>query len=187
MIQHEIKYESGDKCMNALERRNLIIDHLNNASAPISASLLASQLNVSRQIIVSDVALLRASGVDISATPRGYILAEQELPSEHGFIGILACKHSAQQLKNELYTIVDFGAEVLDVTIEHSLYGQLSGRLDLGSRYEVDLFLKKIENAADLPLSFLTEGVHLHKVGCKDQNTFELIRAALIEKGMLLL
>ncbi|MBN7773645.1 transcription repressor NadR [Clostridium aminobutyricum] len=173
--------------MNALERRNLIVNELKNASSPISASSLASQLNVSRQIIVSDVALLRASGIDISATPRGYILADQEIPSDYGFIGFLACKHTAQQLKEELYTIVDFGAEVLDVTIEHSLYGQLSGRLDLGSRYEVDLFLKKVQNGPDLPLSILTEGIHLHKIGCKDEKTFELIKQTLTEKGMLLI
>jgi transcriptional regulator of NAD metabolism len=172
--------------MNAIERRDLIIRHLTTVNTPVSASSLASQLSVSRQIIVSDVALLRASGVDISATPRGYILTEDEVTSEHAFIGILACKHTADQLKEELYTIVDFGAEVIDVTIEHSLYGQLSGRLDLGSRYEVDLFLKKVEEGTDLPLSILTEGIHLHKIGCREEKTFELIKQTLSEKDMLI-
>ncbi|QHI71859.1 transcription repressor NadR [Aminipila terrae] len=173
--------------MNASKRRELIISHLKSSSVPTSASSLASLLKVSRQIIVSDVALLRAGGLDISATPRGYILSENDTAkSIHNFEGILACKHTAAQLREELYTIVDFGAEVIDVTIEHSLYGQLSGRLNLNSRYDIDLFLEKISNNSDLPLSCLTEGVHLHKVGCRDENTFNLIKQALESKNMLI-
>lgn len=172
--------------MNASKRRELIILHLKSSPAPTSASNLASILKVSRQIIVSDVALLRAGGIDISATPKGYILSENDTTkSIHNFEGILACKHTADQLQDELYTIVDFGAEVLDVTIEHSLYGQLSGRLNIASRYDVDLFLDKIQNSADLPLSILTEGVHLHKIGCKDEKTYNLIKQALDSKNML--
>ncbi len=173
--------------MNAGERRELIISHLKSSSAPTSASSLATLLNVSRQIIVSDVAILRAGGMDISATPRGYILSEYDTAkNNHNFEGILACKHTADQLREELYTIVDFGAEVIDVTIEHSLYGQLSGRLNIISRYDVDVFLDKIKNSTDLPLSILTEGVHLHKIGCRDENTYELIKQTLESKNILI-
>lgn len=172
--------------MNAGKRRETIVSQLKSSSTPISASSLASLLQVSRQIIVSDVALLRAGGVDISATPRGYILSENDTSkSKYNFEGIIACKHTSKQLKEELYTIVDFGAEVINVTIEHSLYGQLSGRLDLNSRYDVDIFLEKIKNSSDLPLSCLTEGIHLHKVGCKDEHTFKLMKEALDSKDML--
>lgn len=173
--------------MNAAKRRELIISHLKSSSVPISASSLATLLQVSRQIIVSDVAILRAGGMDISATPRGYIFSENDTTKiNHNFEGILACKHTAEQLREELYTIVDFGAEVIDVTIEHSLYGQLSGRLNITSRYDVDLFLDKIQNSADLPLSILTEGVHLHKIGCRDENTYELIKQTLESKNILI-
>ncbi|WP_312355701.1 transcription repressor NadR [Aminipila sp.] len=173
--------------MNASKRRELILSYLKSSSTPTSASSLASLLKVSRQIIVSDVALLRAGGMNISATPRGYILSENDSDkSAHGFEGILACKHTAAQLQEELYTIVDFGAEIIDVTIEHSLYGQLSGKLNINSRYDADLFLEKIRNNADLPLSSLTEGIHLHKIGCKDKKTFELIKESLDSKRMLI-
>ncbi|QAT42099.1 transcription repressor NadR [Aminipila luticellarii] len=173
--------------MNAAKRRERIISYLKSSSMPTSASHLASLLEVSRQIIVSDIALLRAGGVNISATPRGYILSEDgSAKSGHDFEGILACRHTSDQLREELYTIVDFGAEVLDVTIEHSLYGQLSGKLNLSSRYDVDLFLNKIQNNSDLPLSCLTEGIHLHKVGCRDEKTFQLIKKALESKNMLI-
>ncbi len=173
--------------MNAAKRRELILSYLKSSSTPTSASSLAALLKVSRQIIVSDVALLRAGGMNISATPRGYILSENDSDkSAHSFEGILACKHTAAQLQEELYTIVDFGAEIIDVTIEHSLYGQLSGKLNINSRYDADLFLEKIRNNADLPLSSLTEGIHLHKIGCKDKKTFDLIKESLDSKKMLI-
>ncbi|QIB68471.1 transcription repressor NadR [Aminipila butyrica] len=173
--------------MNTAQRRESILSHLKSHSTPVSAARLAGLLGVSRQIIVSDVALLRAGGADISATPRGYVLTGDGEPvSGHPFEGILACKHTDEQLQEELYTIVDFGGEVLDVTIEHALYGQLSGPLQLTSRYEVDLFLEKSQLQGDLPLSSLTEGVHLHRVGCRDEATFLRIKKALEEKHLLL-
>lgn len=170
--------------MDAKERRNRILAKLQGCDTPISASSLAEELSVSRQIIVGDVALLRASGAHISATPRGYIY-EQEA-SEFPYEGLLACRHTTAQLEDELYTIVDFGGFVIDVTIEHPLYGQLSGPLNLGSRYDVDLFIEKVlaeENAK--PLSVLTGGVHLHRIGCRDQAAFSLIRQQLTEKNII--
>ena len=60
--------------MEAASRRQAILDRLRTADRPVSASALAAGLNVSRQIIVGDIALLRAGGAEISATPRGYVL-----------------------------------------------------------------------------------------------------------------
>ena len=56
--------------MRAEERRQAILEHLRQSSRPVSAGLLAERFSVSRQVVVGDVALLRASGADISATPR---------------------------------------------------------------------------------------------------------------------
>ena len=61
--------------MNAAERRTKITELLAAADAPMSATALASRCGVSRQIIVGDVALLRAGGLAVLATPRGYVLA----------------------------------------------------------------------------------------------------------------
>ena len=47
--------------MNAAQRRERILTRLNSAGAPLSASTLAAELGVSRQIVVGDVALLRAA------------------------------------------------------------------------------------------------------------------------------
>ena len=60
--------------MEAASRRQAILDRLRTADRPVSASALAAGLNVSRQIIVGDIALLRAGGAEISAPPRGYVL-----------------------------------------------------------------------------------------------------------------
>ena len=108
--------------MNAAQRRKVILERLTEANAPLSASVLAGELGVSRQIVVGDVALLRASGTQIDATPRGYQLH----PAAQGYTGILACVHStADQMREELYTVVDQGGIVVDVAVENPLYGEL--------------------------------------------------------------
>ena len=83
--------------MNAAQRREVILQRLSKAKAPVSASVMAAELGVSRQIVVGDVALLRAGGAEIEATPRGY----QFHPAPGGYTGILACVHStADQMRS---------------------------------------------------------------------------------------
>ena len=86
-------------------------------------------------------------------------------------------------MQEELYAIVDQGAEVLDVIVEHPTYGQIVASLQLSSRYEVDQFISKIEG--NEPLSELTHGVHLHTIRCKDEEMFQRVQASLQEKGLL--
>lgn len=171
--------------MKAKERRTEILNTLKNSSTPVSASALAQQLSVSRQVIVGDVALLRASGLKISATPRGYII-EEDPTDAFPFTGLLATKHSSEDTRDELYTIVDYGGYVLNVIIEHPIYGQLTGPLDIASRHDVDLFMESLTSRKEaMPLSTLTGGVHFHKIGCRSEQNFELIRKALEDKGYL--
>ena len=171
--------------MKATERRNEILNILKDASSPISASALANQLSVSRQVIVGDIALHRASGVKIAATPRGYII-EDESSDAFPFTGLVATKHSADQTRDELYTIVDYGGYVIDVMIEHPIYGQIVGPLDIASRHDADLFADSLNSNNDAkPLSTLTGGVHFHKIGCRSKENFELIKSALDNKDYL--
>ena len=170
--------------MDTNERRKEIILHLANAATPISASTLAEHFSVSRQIIVGDVALLRAEGHNIVSTPRGYILKAPE--KDFPYIGIAACRHNSSQMRDELYTIVDFGGTVIDVTIEHSIYGEISGLLNLSSRYEVDMFVKSVSGESDKPLSTISGGIHLHRIGCKSEEIFNLIKEKLKEQEILL-
>ena len=166
--------------MTSQTRRSAILAQLQKNNTPVSATALAAQLGVSRQIIVGDVALLRASGVDIQATPRGYLLAAEPA----GVTAVLACVHDAGHMERELTLMVDYGAEVLDVIVEHPVYGQLTGQLRLRSRYDVAQFLSKSKGAA--PLSALTDGIHLHTVRCPDQDTLCRVTAALKAEGLLL-
>lgn len=171
--------------MNTEERRSLIEAALKASDHPITASYLAKECSVSRQIIVGDVAILRASGLDILATPRGYIVNKQESENKD-FIAMIACRHLTSQLREELYTIVDFGATVLDVSIEHSVYGELSGKLNLSSRYDVDMFIEKMNKEKNsAPISSLTDGTHLHRIKCADIKTLQLIKDALRKLNIL--
>lgn len=171
--------------MNANERKNSILERLSQAGGPISASVLAKDYSVSRQIIVGDIAVLRAAGNDIIATPRGYIM-QSLLPGGHNeYVGTLAVKHDTDGMEDELSTIVDYGGIVLDVTVEHAVYGQLVGVLNISSRYDVQLFMDKLRSNKTKPLSNLTNGIHLHKIQCRDVATFEMIKGKLKDKGIL--
>lgn len=167
------------------KRCEITLRELNKATSPITATKFAEMLSVSRQIIVGDVALLRAAGKEIVATSRGYVMNRDGENSGFGYVGTLACTHTGDELKDELYTITDFGATVIDVTVEHSIYGELSGKLDLSSRYEVDIFINKVEGEENsTPLSALTGGIHLHRIGCKNKEVFERVKKSLLEKGI---
>lgn len=166
--------------MNSTQRRQAILEALQNAEKPLSATALARQLSVSRQIIVGDVALLRAGGVDIVATARGYVLG-QSAEGRH----TVACCHSSEDMRRELELMVDYGCTVEDVVVEHSVYGQITGRLDLSSRYDVNEFIEKVAAGGDKPLSDLTDGIHLHTLRCPDEKALDGLLKALREAGFL--
>lgn len=166
--------------MTAQQRRAAILAALSGSSQPVSASALASQFGVSRQLVVGDVALLRAGGVEITATARGYVL--QGRPE--GLVRRVACRHEAGDMEAELDIMVDNGCTVLDVIVDHPVYGELTGTLQLSSRYDVDQFIRRA-NAAQ-PLSLLTEGVHLHTLACPGEEAFCRVRQELARAGFLL-
>ena len=168
--------------MDAADRRKAISDILRSSDAPVSAAALGEKLGVSRQVIVGDVALLRAAGTDISATPRGYLLHGHSA----GIIRTLACVHSYDDMERELLLMVDNGCTVLDVVVEHPVYGQLTGELHQQSRYDVRQFVEKLKTEKAAPLSALTGGIHLHHLLCPDEETFRRTRAALDAAGLLL-
>ena len=164
--------------MEAASRRQAILDQLRTADRPVSASALAAGLNVSRQIIVGDIALLRAGG----ATPRGYVLPR----ATDGITRTIACRHTLAQTGQELDILVDNGCTVLDVIVEHPVYGQLTGQLQISSRYDVEQFLARIRDSDAAPLSMLTGGLHLHTLCCPNEDAYTRACAALKAAGLLL-
>lgn len=168
--------------LSAGERRRAVHEILRAADGPVSAAALARRFSVSRQIIVGDVALLRAGGADISATPRGYLAGR----GEAGVTGSVACVHTPEQMGAELTAIVDAGGEVVDVIVEHPVYGQLTGLLGVRSRYDVQEFLTRVEAHGARPLSDLTGGIHLHTIRCPDEKTFQRVERSLQNENILL-
>lgn len=168
--------------MDAQERRQAIARRLERARGPVSATALAREFSVSRQIIVGDVAILRAGGQGITATPRGYMV--QHAPS--GLVRQIAVKHDGPAMEAELNAMVDQGCTVLDVIVDHPIYGQITGPLQLSDRYQVGQFIARCRSQAAAPLSQLTEGIHLHTLSCPDQGAYERVREELARQGILL-
>ena len=174
----------GELKMDASQRRQGILEILKQNSQPVSASTIANRFAVSRQIIVGDIALLRASNVAISATPRGYILIDDSVTT-NDIVHTIACRHSRHNLTEELYTIVDNGCGLIDVIVEHAVYGQTSGQLHIFSRYDADCFLKKLAKDHASPLCDLTGGIHLHTISCQSEEAYERVLSELKAKKFL--
>lgn len=168
--------------MDTEKRREQIILHLKGKTQPIRASSLAETFGVSRQIIVGDVALLRALGYPLISTSRGYLL-EGEQSEENGYYEVIYCCHGRELAEKELRTIVDFGGEVMNTIVEHPIYGAITVDLKLKCRYEVDEFIQK-QNGAGL-ISEITGGLHAHTIRCQSKEAIQKIRTILNKLGIL--
>lgn len=170
--------------MKANQRRQAILEILSHSDLPISASQLASRFQVSRQIIVGDIALLRASNHDILSTPKGYLLSQNIF--SHQFKGKIACCHGADDTEEELRIIVEKGGQVLDVKIEHPIYGMLTAALNIRNHEDAADFTKKMKESQASLLSDLTQGIHLHTISCPSKKIFDEIKQTLAKQGFLL-
>lgn len=168
--------------MNGEERRQAILNELKNAPAPISASKFAKAYSVTRQIIVADIALLRAQGNVIKAEHYGYVLPKSENDS---LLKRIVVKHTREEVQKELYVIVDNGATALDIVVDHPVYNKISADLNLSSRYDVDEFVKKLEGNGATPLSALTKGIHIHTIAVKNLDSYKRIVKTLSDLKIL--
>jgi transcriptional regulator of NAD metabolism len=164
------------------QRRKALLRDLQKTDHPLSASWLASRYSVSRQVIVGDVAVLRASGENITATPRGYVMA---VPAVGRYIGSVVCRHSMEGMRRELEILVDAGCTVLDVVVDHPVYGQLTGPLQISTRKDVDLFMERISENNTQPLFSLTDGTHVHTLSCPDPDSYRRACDTLEAAGIL--
>ncbi len=163
-------------------RRKEILNRLNKAKAPLSASKLAKEFGVSRQIIVGDIALLRATGDKILATSRGYVMENTTTKEQ---VVTLACEHTFEQTEEELLIILKHGGKVRDVMVEHPLYGELKGNLYLNTPQDVTHFMKKVAKNPELLLSNLTKGLHLHTIEIPDEKSLQALKEELKAKHIL--
>ncbi len=171
--------------MSNIERRRSIRSHLSSAGGPVKGAALASLFSVSRQVIVQDIAVLRAEGVNLVATPQGYLLLSGGVGG--ALTKTVVTRHTDDSsMREELSIMVERGAKVLNVIVEHPLYGEIAGNLMIFTLDDVERFMEKMREREGEPLSTLTGGVHLHTLEVPDEATWQSVLEGLKEKNYLL-
>lgn len=168
--------------MNTEERRKCIGEELDKAEGPIKGTELAKLFGVSRQVIVQDIAILRAEGLPVIATPNGYIIIKS---SGNNLLKKVAVKHSREGLADELGIMLDYGARIIDVVVEHPVYGEIVGNLNINCKEDLADFMDRISKEDIEPLSALTEGIHIHTVEVPNEETFEKMMDELRKQNFL--
>lgn len=169
--------------MTGEERRAKIIEILRSSEEPVSGAELSKRLNVSRQVIVQDIALLRAVNRNIISTTKGYVLYYQEVQKVNRCFLV---KHTDEEIEDELCIIVDNGGKVMDVIVLHDIYGEISTGLIIKNRQDVYDFVEKLKSHKTIPLKDLTGGVHLHTVEADSEAILDSIEKKLREKKYLI-
>lgn len=168
--------------MNAIERRELILKELKESDRALKGIFLANKYSVTRQIIVKDIAILRAEGNLIIATPEGYIIGKED----NRIRRIIAVTHKEDRLEEELKIIVKYGGIVEDVIVEHPIYGEIKGMLMIKNLYDLENFLNKYRKDQAKLLSLLTNGIHIHTITADSEESMKAILKELKIKGFVI-
>lgn len=176
---------SEDKKILGEKRREFIIKWLKESPAPITGGELANKTNVSRQVIVQDMSLLKARNEPIIATSQGYMYLQSQ-SKKVLYKRIIACQHTPEQTKRELQLLVDHGVTVKDVIVEHPVYGDLTASLMVSNRQEVDSFIRRVQETNASYLLQLTDGVHLHTIEADSNEKLDAACRALDKEQFLL-
>ena len=171
--------------MDGDKRRQQIMEILNQETSPVSGAELAKRAGVSRQVVVQDIALLRAENKEIMSTNKGYVLYKPQQGAEKARVRVFRVNHDTEHMLDELQTIVDYGGRILDVSIEHALYGQISVDLIINNRLDALEFVNQMAMSRDQPLKVLTGGCHYHTVATDSEKNLNMIEMELQRKGYL--
>ena len=167
------------------QRRDLILRTLQEAHHPVTGGELGDLTNVSRQVIVSDINLLKAKDEPIMATNQGYLYTWPNQKTQD-IEKIIVCKHAPEQTVEELHILVDHGVTVKDVRVEHPVYGDVRASIMVSNRQEVKTFIEQIEQAQALYLLNLDDsGIHLHTISAPRQEQLDDAEEALKKAGFL--
>lgn len=168
--------------MSSNERREKLLQILKKSDKPVKGSELSAELQVSRQVVVKDIALLRASGLEIIATSNGYIVLDS-VKNEFK----IKCKNhnSDDELYDELPTIIDLGGKVKDVIVEHPTYGVLKADLNVATNRDLRNFMQKAATNEFKQLSVLSPDYHIHTIEVDNDEIFEEIQKELKLKNIL--
>ena len=165
-------------------RRTAIIVFLERQSGPVSGTELARQFGVSRQAIVQDIALLRAENRNIISTNKGYLLFHPQ-EKQQGCTAVITVQHTKEQALEEMLSVVEYGGSMLDVFIDHALFGQVRANLMINDADDAAEFCHKLSQNDPEYLKELTEGCHYHTICAPSEKILNLIRGELQEKGIL--
>lgn len=157
--------------MNSIERRDNIINLLLESNEPIKGNIIAKKYSVTRQVIVRDIAILRAKGKNIIATPDGYIVNK----NENKVKTIIAVTHNEEKMFDEMGIVIKYGGTIEDVIVEHPLYGEITAMLMIKNYNELNKFVQAYKEQRARLLSVLTNGVHLHTISAENEDDINLI------------
>lgn len=166
--------------MKGEERRKQLLNILSSSNNPVSGGTLAKELNVSRQIIVQDISLLRANGATIFSTNKGYLLQEDRKYSR-----VFKVYHTDDQVEEELSTIVDAGGQIRDVFVYHKVYGVLKADMGIKSRRDIRAYMEEIRTGKSSLLKNVTSGYHYHTIDAESEEILDAIQEELQQKGFL--
>lgn len=167
--------------MKAEKRREEILSLISNVDSPVPANVLKDKFNVSRQVIVQDVAILRANGYNVIATNRGYVLNAESRATR-----VFKCRHSFEEIVDEGALIIEAGGRIEDIFVNHRVYGRICARLDLRSRTHVEELYRSLVSGASKPLMSVTDGYHYHTVSADGEAALDDIEEKLRERGFLI-
>ena len=166
--------------MTGQERRDAMIEMIRNSEKPVSGTALAKEFAVSRQVIVQDIALIRAAGYEVLSTHRGYLLGHKDSVTR-----IFKVSHTDEEIADELNLIVDLGGKVQDVQVNHKVYGRMKADLGIHSRKQVQDFVEEIRSGKSSPLKNITSNYHYHTVEADSEEVLDLIGEELNKRGYL--
>lgn len=170
--------------MTGEERRNNILQLLKEHGTPLSGTALAQRFRVSRQVIVQDIALMRAENNAILSTNKGYLL-RAEAPATQQPMRVFYVRHDTDQVLDEFMSVIELGGRILDVAVEHELYGQIRVDLLIENVQDAQDFVRKLSHCKDNPLKVLTDDCHYHTVSAPSEKLLDLIELELRKKQYL--
>lgn len=170
---------------DGITRRKEIVVYLSTRTEPVNGTELARMFGVSRQVIVQDVALLRAENREILSTNKGYVLYQPTI-TRGNCTAVILVQHRADQTIEEMRSIVEYGGRMLDVFVDHDLYGQIRADLVINDMKDAEDFCRKMRHSASRPLKELTGACHYHTIAAPSEKVIELIKRELKEKGFLI-
>ncbi|MBH0230471.1 transcription repressor NadR [Halobacillus yeomjeoni] len=175
----------SSKKMKAHERREYILTLLKQRGVPVTGSSLAEEMNVTRQVIVGDVSLLKARNEPIVATSQGYMYMT-DAKEDLAFKKTIVCQHGSDETEEELHILVDHGVVVQDVVVEHPIYGDLTAQLRIANRRDVKKFMEQMRSTSASFLLELTDGIHTHTIAADSEAALKEAEEALLESGILM-